>query len=146
MGSQWRPEEITTEHIALNRSRLCVQAQRRSTGDAIRNKAQRGIIVRHECSSVGMEHSLFLKEVDAWPLFPSTRRFMLFFHWDINSSSEIIELNCSIPSDKLPVKDLSESLFQSQRIDFQISRHFFHLLKDSNSPGLLVLWDSQEYQ
>lgn len=71
---------------------------------------------------------------------------MLFFHWDINSSSEIIELNCSILSDKLPVKDLSESLFQSQRIDFQISRHFFHLLKDSNSPGLLVLWDSQEYQ
>lgn len=35
-----------------------------------------------------------------------------------NGSFEIIELDVSLPSDKLPVKDLTQSFFQRQKIDF----------------------------
>lgn len=55
--------------------------------------------------------------------------------WDINV---IIELDVSLPSDKLPVKDLAESFFRSHRSNFQIAQHFFHLLQDSSSPESLI--------
>lgn len=59
MVSHGRSKEITAEHLALKRSKAAwadSRLNRRSAGDAIRNKALIRNIVRHKRNSVWTEH------------------------------------------------------------------------------------------